>query len=328
MAMDSTLTRHDNLMPQRTGGMRRGTAMALLVHVGLLIALAFGVSWRSQTPAGVSAELWAAVPQIAAPPAVEPKPVPVPTPAPPPAPKVEQAPPQPSETEAQIAIEKEKAERKLREQREQQQREQQQREQQQREQQERERKEQERKEQERIEREKAEKLAAQKQRELEIKRQKEEAKQREENLKRILGQAAGTGATQRDRHRCARSGPIGKLCRSHRRACQAQDLLDRRRGPGQPQRRRRSALRARWHHCRDQARQEQRQQGVGPGRAACARAHRRAAARRQRPRAVEHGDRFSAARVRRAVLQGAASRPRSALIGSAVSGTGAATGSA
>jgi len=204
MAMDSTLTRQDNLMPQRTGGMGRGTAMALLVHVGLLIALAFGVSWRSQTPAGVSAELWAAVPQIAAPPAVEPKPAPVPTPAPPPAPKVvEQAPPQPSENEAQIAIEKEKAERKLREQREQQQRDQL----------ERERKEQERvrQEQERIEREKAEKLAAQKQRELEIKHQKEEearqAKQREENLKRMLGQAAGTGAPNATGTAAREAGP-------------------------------------------------------------------------------------------------------------------------
>ena len=204
MAMDSTLTRQDNLMPQRTGGMGRGTAMALLVHVGLLIALAFGVSWRSQTPAGVSAELWAAVPQIAAPPVVEPKPAPVPTPAPPPAPKVvEQAPPQPSENEAQIAIEKEKAERKLREQREQQEREQL----------ERERKEQERvrQEQERIEREKAEKLAAQKQRELEIKRQKEEearqAKQREENIKRIIGQAGGTGAPNATGTAAREAGP-------------------------------------------------------------------------------------------------------------------------
>jgi colicin import membrane protein len=190
--MDSTLTRQDNLMPQRTGGMGRGTALALVVHVGLLIALAFGVSWRSQTPAGVSAELWAAVPQIAAPPAVEPKPTPAPpTPAPTP-PKVEPAPPpKPSVNEAEIAIEKEKAERKLREQREQQERER-------KEQQERERKEQERKEQERIEREKAEKIAAQKQHELEVKRQKEEearqAKQREENLKRMLGQAGGVGS--------------------------------------------------------------------------------------------------------------------------------------
>jgi len=205
MALDSTLTRQDNLMPQRTGGMGRGTAMALLVHVGLLIALAFGVSWRSQTPAGVSAELWAAMPQIAAPPAVEPKPAPVPTPAPAPAPaptpKTEETPPKPSEAEAQIAIEKEKAERKLREQREQQERERK----------EQERKDQERQEQERIEREKAEKLAAQKQRELEIKRQKEEearqAKQREENLKRMIGQAGGTGAPNATGTAAREAGP-------------------------------------------------------------------------------------------------------------------------
>ena len=179
MALDSTLTRHDTLMPQRPGGMRKGTVMALLVHVGLLIALAFGVSWRSQTPAGVSAELWAAVPQVAAPPIIEPKPTPTPTP-PPPTPKTEEAPPKPTQVDAQIAIEKEKAERKQRELREQQ---------------ERERKEQ----QDRLEREKAEKLAAQKQRELELKRQKEEearlAKQRDDNLKRMLSQA-GTGSPE------------------------------------------------------------------------------------------------------------------------------------
>jgi colicin import membrane protein len=206
MALDSTLTRHDNLMPQRAGGMGRGTAMALLVHVGLLIALAFGVSWRSQTPAGVSAELWAAVPQIAAPQAVEPKPAPTPAPTPappPPAPKVQEAPPPPSPTEAEIAIEKEKAERKLREQQE--------REQQERLRKEQERKDQERKEQERLDREKAEKLAAQKQRELEIKRAKEEearvAKQREENLKRVLGQAAGTGAPNSPGTAAREAGP-------------------------------------------------------------------------------------------------------------------------
>jgi colicin import membrane protein len=190
MAMDSTLKRHDSLMPQRPGGTGKGTAMALLVHVGLLIALAFGVSWRSQTPAGVSAELWAAVPQVAAPPAVEPKPTPrppQPQPSPPPQPKAEE-PPKPAQPDPQIAIEKEKAERKQRELREQQERERQQQERERREQQERER----------LEREKAEKLAAQKQRELEAKRQKEEeqrqAKLREENMKRMLGQVAGTGA--------------------------------------------------------------------------------------------------------------------------------------
>jgi colicin import membrane protein len=205
VALDSTLTRHDNLMPQRTGGMGKGTAWALLVHVGLLIALAFGVSWRSQTPAGVSAELWAAVPQIAAPPVVEPKPVPTPTPTPKPAPapvpKAAEPPPKPAPNEAQIAIEKENAERKLREQREQQERQRK----------DLERKEQVRKEQERVEREKAEKLAAQKQRELEIKREKEEearqARQREENLKRMLGQAGGTGAPNATGTAAREAGP-------------------------------------------------------------------------------------------------------------------------
>jgi colicin import membrane protein len=201
--LDSTLKRHDSLMPQRPGGMGKGTALALLVHVGLIIALAFGVAWRSQTPAGVSAELWAAVPQVAAPPpAPEPKPVPTPQPQPPPQPKAEE-PPKPSQAQidAQIAIEKEKAERKQREQRE---REQQLREQQQREQ---ERKE---KEREKLEREKAEKLAAQKQRELEAKRQKEEAarqaKLREENLKRMLSQA-GTGSPDSTGTAAREAGP-------------------------------------------------------------------------------------------------------------------------
>jgi colicin import membrane protein len=201
MAFDSTLKRHDNLMPQRPGGIGKGTALALLVHVGLLIALAFGVAWRSQTPAGVSAELWAAVPQVAAPTPVETKPTPPqpqPQPQPPqpepPQPKPEEPPkPTQAQIDAQIAIEKEKTERKQRELREQQQREQERREKERVDKLEREKAE-------RLEREKAdkaEKLAAQKQRELEAKRQKEEearqAKLREDNLKRILSQA-GTGS--------------------------------------------------------------------------------------------------------------------------------------
>src|SRR6185503_489162 len=114
MAFDSTLKRHDSLMPQRPDGIGKGMALAILVHVGLLIALAFGVAWRSQTPAGVSAELWAAVPQVAAPTPVETKPTPTPTPpqpAPPPPqptpPKVEEPPkPTQAQIDAQIAIEK------------------------------------------------------------------------------------------------------------------------------------------------------------------------------------------------------------------------------
>jgi colicin import membrane protein len=165
--VNRTLTRRDVLMPQPPGGLGKGAVLALIVHVGLVIALAFGVSWRNQEPAGFSAELWAAVPQAAAPPAVEPVPAPRP-----PAPVVRPAEPAPrsAQVDAQIAIEKA----------------------------ERERKERERNERERLEREKAEKLAAEKrERELEAKRQKAEeertARQREENLKRMMGQVGGTG---------------------------------------------------------------------------------------------------------------------------------------
>ena len=56
----------DPLRPQRPGGMGRGALLALLVHGVLVVALAFGVSWRSSEPEGLVAELWAAVPQIAA----------------------------------------------------------------------------------------------------------------------------------------------------------------------------------------------------------------------------------------------------------------------
>lgn len=72
------------------------------------MALAFSVNWRSSNPAGVEAELWAAVPQIAAPRAVEPEPPPQPK-------KVEPTPaaakvgPVQKVPDAQIAIEKAKA---------------------------------------------------------------------------------------------------------------------------------------------------------------------------------------------------------------------------
>jgi colicin import membrane protein len=177
--------------PQRPGGMGRGAMMALLVHAGLLIALAFGVSWRSSEPAGTSAELWAAVPQAAAPAAVEPPP---PPPMPKALPKVEvkpvEAPPPPKEEtrDAEIAIEKAKAAEKER-----------------REEQEREKLE--RQKAEKQEREKAEKQEREKEAKLEREKLEKEkraaaaeaeraAQLREENLKRMLGQAGATGAPQ------------------------------------------------------------------------------------------------------------------------------------
>jgi colicin import membrane protein len=97
----------DPLRPQRPAGMGRGAMLALLVHGGLLVALALGVSWRASEPTGATAELWAAVPQVAAPAAVvlPPQPVPKPVPVPAPAPKVEPKVEAPSR-DAEIAIEK------------------------------------------------------------------------------------------------------------------------------------------------------------------------------------------------------------------------------
>jgi colicin import membrane protein len=177
---------HDPLRPRRPGGMGRGAMFALVVHVGLILALAIGVNWRSSEPAGVSAELWAAVPEVAAPapapaaPVVPPQPV-----TPRPEPKVEPPPPKPEVNEAEIALEKAKVE-KARRQRE--------------EREEREAKEkaeafkkqrdlaekQEREKAEKQEREKAEKLAKADAARIEA--------QRKANLERIQGMAGATGA--------------------------------------------------------------------------------------------------------------------------------------
>ncbi len=175
MAMASTFAQN---RPPRPGGMGRGAMLALLVHGGLLIALAFGVSWRSRDPVGSSAELWAAVPQAAAPAAVEPPPLPKPMPKPevkavePPPP-----PPQAERRDADIAVEKAKAAEKAQREREeiakalklQQERA-------------------ERQEREKVEKEKRAKAEREK---LE---QEQLAKLREDQLKRITGQAGATGA--------------------------------------------------------------------------------------------------------------------------------------
>lgn len=61
----------------RSPGQGRGAALSLAVHVLLLVALKFGVDWRSSTEApAFEAELWASVPQAAAPRAEEPPPPP------------------------------------------------------------------------------------------------------------------------------------------------------------------------------------------------------------------------------------------------------------
>lgn len=160
----SALTR-DALIPRNPDGISRGLGLALLVHALLVVAIAFGVSWRSSNPAGVEAELWAAVPQIAAPRPVEPEPAPQPKPTPPP-PKPE--PVQKPQQDAQIAIEKAKKEEEKKRQEEEARREEQQR-----------------------QKEEAER----KKKEAEAKRKDQERLEalREAQMKRILSQAGATG---------------------------------------------------------------------------------------------------------------------------------------
>lgn len=189
--MSTAALAHDNLLPRSPGGNGPGAALALVVHAGLITALTLGVDWRTHSPDVVSAELWAAVPQSAAPPPAPPPPVvePAPRPVPAPTPVQRTAPPPPPPPD--ISIERERERKKLE-----------------------------------LERKKAEaeaeverKRAADKQKDedrkkraqLEAQRQAEEkakaaakeqaederlARQREENLRRMLGQAGATpGAT-------------------------------------------------------------------------------------------------------------------------------------
>jgi colicin import membrane protein len=189
----------DPLKPPAADRLGPGAAVAVGAHAALLAALALGLQWRSQNPTPVSAELWAAVPQIAAPPAPPAPPPAPPAPEPPrPAPPPAPAPEPPARREADIALERE---RQLREQREADAK---------RQQAERQRLERERAERERLERERAEKARAEaeakRQREAEQRRQAEAQRQRElaeqkrieaqrqEQLERIMREAQGSGS--------------------------------------------------------------------------------------------------------------------------------------
>lgn len=84
--------------------------LALVVHGMFFAALMFGVSWKNPPQLAAEADLWAALPELPAPPPPEPEPVPPPVvePLPPPPPVVEAKP-----SQADIALEKaEKAEKK------------------------------------------------------------------------------------------------------------------------------------------------------------------------------------------------------------------------
>jgi colicin import membrane protein len=164
----------DDLRPRKPDSLSRGAMFALVAHGLLVLALTLGVSWRTSEPAGIEAELWAAVPQAAvpqaaAPRAVEPeppKPLP-PQPQPKPEPKVE---PPPPNRDAEIAREKREQKELL----------------------EKQRLEDEKREADKKKREQAEERQRDKQAEAQRLAQLEA--QRQENLKRIMGQAGATGA--------------------------------------------------------------------------------------------------------------------------------------
>lgn len=195
----------DALRPTPPPGMGRGAMLSVLAHALLVVALAVGLSWRSRTPQTFSAELWSAVPQAAAPrgepapPPAPPPPRPAPAPAPRPAPPVPA--PAPPKADAQIAIEKAREAQRQREQQAQAERARIERERAEKAKAEREKAERDKAEREKAERERAEKARAERERaerEKQAQAREEEARlarQREENLKRMMGQAGVAGAT-------------------------------------------------------------------------------------------------------------------------------------
>lgn len=176
--------------PAAAESVSHGLPLALLAHALLLLALAFGVSWRSHDDEGVAeAELWAAVPQIAAPRAEPPPPEPEeskpePRPEPKPDPELQRR----AEREAQAQREAEIAERREKERKQkllQQQQEEAERKKKQREAEKRRQDEADKKKQAQLDKQKADKAA-----------KAEEAKReqlRQENLRRMQGLAGASG---------------------------------------------------------------------------------------------------------------------------------------
>jgi len=96
-------------VPPPAPGLLRALALAVLAHAFLLAALTWGVHWKREAATlSVEAELWSALPQEAAPQALE---VPLPVesePVPPPVPVAEPAPVPAEPAKVEIAIEQEK----------------------------------------------------------------------------------------------------------------------------------------------------------------------------------------------------------------------------
>ena len=173
MALAMLASTQDALLPRPHGGLGRGALLAFIAHAVLIAALALAVRWHASAPEVVSAELWAPLPQFAAPRIEEARPLePTPTPDIKKPPAVEAAPLPP---DPQIAIEQERKVRAAK-------------------QAELQRTELARLEKERLDNAQRDKEQRER-RELAERKQAEDklAKQREENLRRMMGQAGATG---------------------------------------------------------------------------------------------------------------------------------------
>ena len=186
----------DPFMPRQPRGMGAGLGLALLAHALLIVALAFGVNWRSSEPEGVEAELWSAVPQFEAPRAVAPPPTPAPPEPKRPEPSAKAPPVREPAPDPQIAIEQAKREKAKLEQTE----------------------------REKAEREKAKRDKAAREEDERAQQRSEQAKKkqqadkeraeteklaeaREANLQRMLGQAGATGGATATGSAARTSGP-------------------------------------------------------------------------------------------------------------------------
>ena len=101
--------------PPRDSGSLRAFGLALLAHILLMAALTWGINWKhSDKAVSFDAEIWSSVPQAAAPKLVEAPTAPLPPPAPP-TPEVKTPPPAPN---VDIALEQEKKRKLLQQQKE------------------------------------------------------------------------------------------------------------------------------------------------------------------------------------------------------------------
>lgn len=195
--MPSAADRLDFVPPRDTGSVR-AFGLAVLAHLLLMAALTWGINWKhSDKAATFEAEIWSSVPQAVAPKLVE-APTPPPPPPAPPTPEVK-TPPTPPTPNADIALEQEKKRKLLQQQKEAENQKQEKLKAELQAKKEKELKDQKARE------ELAKRKAAEDARKIEAKKQdaKEDEKQkqadaaakklRDENLKRMMGQAGATG---------------------------------------------------------------------------------------------------------------------------------------